>query len=94
MLKCQVFKCGLYGLSVRNALAKTELKSDSKTRFYARKRKNAFLLYWWNDTTVCLDDTTVSESPVRDDTTVCPDDATVSVLQNPKTLFFRIFVYF
>jgi len=34
MLKCLVFKSGLYGLSVRNALA--------KTRFYARKRKNAF----------------------------------------------------
>jgi hypothetical protein len=94
MLQCQVFKCGLYGLSVRNALAKTELKSDSKTRFYAQKHKNCILLYWWNDTTVCLDDTTVSESPVRDDTTVCPDDATVSVLQNPKTLFFRVFVYF
>ena len=42
MLKCQVFKSGLYGLSVRNALTKMELKSDLKTRFYARKRKNAF----------------------------------------------------
>ena len=87
MLKCQVFKCGLYGLSVRNALAKTELKSDSKTRFYARKRKNAFC---------CTDDTTVSDSPVRDDTTVCPDDATVSDLQNSETSFFflRVFVCF
>jgi len=37
---------------------------------------------------VCLDDTTVSDSPVRDDTTVCPDDATVSVLQNSETSFF------
>jgi len=27
---------------------------------------------------VCLDDTTVSETPVRDDTTVCIDDTTVS----------------
>jgi len=54
---------------------------------------------------VCLDDTTVSESPigddttvsyspVRDDTTVSPDDATVSVMQNSETSFFRIFVYF
>jgi len=54
---------------------------------------------------VCLDDTTVSESPVgddmtvsyspvRDDTTVCPDDATVSVLQNSETSFFRISAYF
>jgi len=42
MLKCQVFKSGLYGLSVRNALAKSELESDLKRRFYARKRKNAF----------------------------------------------------
>jgi len=38
MLKCQVFKCSLYGLIVRDALAKTELK----TRFHARKRENAF----------------------------------------------------
>ena len=77
-LKCQVFKFSLYGLSVRDALAKTELKTNLKTRFYARKRKNAFLLYWWSDTTVCLDDTTVSESPVGDDTTVCLYDTTVS----------------
>jgi len=81
MLKWQVFKSGLYGLSVRNALAKTELKSDLKTRFYARKRKNAFLLYWWGDTAVL-------GSPVRDETTACPDDATVSVLQNLETSFF------
>jgi len=37
------------------------------------------------DTTVCLDDPTMSWSPVRGDTTVCPDNATVSVLQNPET---------
>jgi len=43
---------------------------------------------------VCLDDTTVSESAVRDDTTVCPDDATVSVLLKSETTFFRVFVYF
>jgi len=43
---------------------------------------------------VCLDDTTVSDSPVRDDTTVCPDDATVLVLQNLETSFFHVFVYF
>jgi len=36
----------------------------------------------------------VSGSPVRDDTTAYPDDATVSVLQNPETLSFRVFVYF
>jgi len=33
-----------------------------------------------DDTTVCLDDATMSDSPLRDDTTVCSDDATVSVL--------------
>jgi len=64
-LKCQVFKFSLYGLSVRDALAKTELKTNLKTRFYARKRKNAFLLHWWGDTTVCLGDTNVSGSSVR-----------------------------
>ena len=42
MLKCQDFKCSLYGLSVRDALAKTESKSKSKTRFYVWKRENAF----------------------------------------------------
>jgi len=42
MLKYQVFKCSLYGLSVRDALAKTEPETDLKTRFYARKRKNTF----------------------------------------------------
>jgi len=42
MLKCQVFKCGLYGLSVRSALAKTELKSDSKTRFMRENVKMHF----------------------------------------------------
>jgi len=78
MLKCPVFKCGLYCLSVRDALAKTESKTDLKTRFYARKSENAFLLYKWGDTTVCLDDTTVSESPVGDDTTVCLYNMTVS----------------
>ena len=54
---------------------------------------------------MCLDDTTVSESPISDDTTVClddttmsdspvRDDTTVSVLQNLETSFFRVFVYF
>jgi len=95
-VEMSIFKCSLYGLSVRNALAKTELKSDSKTRFYVWKRKNAILLYWWGDMTVCLDEATVSWSPVRVDATVSwspvrveatvyPDDATVSVLENPET---------
>jgi len=97
-VEMSIFKCSLYGLSVRNALAKTELKLGSKTRFYVWKRKNAILLYWWGDMIVCLDDATVSWSPVRVDVTVswslvrvdatvCPDDATVSVLQNPKLNF-------
>jgi len=78
MLKCQVFKCSLSGVNVGNALVKTKLKSDSKTRFYAWKHKNAFLLYWWGDTTVCPGDMTVLGPPGR-------GDATVSVLQNPET---------
>jgi len=81
------FKCSFYGLSGRDALAKTESKSDSKTRFYARKCKNALLMYWWGDTAVCLGDTTMSGSSVRGDTAM-------SVLQNAETSFFRVFVYF
>jgi len=42
MLKYQVFTCSLYGISVRDALAKTKSKSDLKTRFYERKRINGF----------------------------------------------------
>jgi len=34
----------------------------------------------------------VSRSLVRDDTTACPDDVSVSVLQNPETSFFFVFL--
>jgi hypothetical protein len=43
---------------------------------------------------VCLGDTTVSGSIVRGDMAVCPGDTTVSVLKNPETSFFHVFVYF